>query len=148
MYVECLEILKGDDFREDFFESPVCPSCAESCYAACAGCARAVAVDEAVAVNSGADEVVYRCPECKFSAPEQAEMDFDAAEAAKSVDEYVGLHAEEKRIKEQLEAIKERLKVFAETRSKNLPAIFSTGSPRKRSEKFFIIRRNSPVQSD
>ena len=114
--VECLEVLSSD-FREDFLENSVCFSCAENYYAACVGCARVVAVDEAVAVNSGAEGVVYRCPKCKSSTPEQAEIDFDAAEVAGLVDEYVSLHAEEKRIKEQLETIKERLKTFAETRS-------------------------------
>jgi len=115
--VECLEALKGDDYRKDFLENLVCLLCAESYYAACAGCSRVVAVDEAVAVNSGADEVVYRCPECKSSATDQAEINFDAAEVAELVDEYVSLYAEEKRIKEKLDAIKEQLKAIAEARS-------------------------------
>jgi hypothetical protein len=116
--IECLEVLSGD-FREDFLENPVCLSCAENYYAACVGCARVVAVDEAVTVNLGAEEVVYRCPECKALAPEQAELNFDAAEVARLVDEYVTLHEEEKRIKEQLEAIKKRLKGIAEARSED-----------------------------
>jgi len=114
--VECLEVLKGDDYRKDFLENPICFLCAENYYAACAGCLRVVAVDEAVAINSGGQEVVYRCPECK-SAANQAEMNFDAAEVAVLVDEYVSLHAEEKRIKEQMEAVKEQLKAIAEAQS-------------------------------
>ncbi|MEJ7862154.1 MAG: hypothetical protein WKF90_11040 [Pyrinomonadaceae bacterium] len=115
--VECLEVLKGNDFRDDFLENPVCLLCAESYYAPCAGCTRVVAVDEAVDFNSGADELVYRCPACKSSATDQAEVNFDVEEMADLVDEYVSLYTEEKRIKEQLEAIKEQLKAFAETRS-------------------------------
>ena len=115
--VECLEVLIDDNFREDFRENSVCLLCVENYYAACARCSRAVAVDEAVAVNSGADEIVYRCPECKSSGTGQAEINFVAAEVAELVDEFVSLHAEEKRIKDQLEVIKARLKEIAETQS-------------------------------
>lgn len=115
--VECLEVLKGDDYRKDFQENTVCLLCVENYYAACVGCSRVVAVDEAVAVNSGGDEVIYRCLECKSTATDQPELNFDAAEVAELVDEYVSLHAEEKRIKEQLDAIKEQLKAIAEAQS-------------------------------
>lgn len=115
--VECLEVLKGDDYRKDFQENPVCLLCVANYYAACTVCSLAVAVDEAVAGNSGADEVVYRCPQCKSTATDQPELNFDAAEVAELVDEFLSLHAEEKRIKEQLDAIKEQLKAIAEARS-------------------------------
>lgn len=114
---ECLKALKDDDFREDFLENLICLSCAESYYAACAGCAKLVAVDEAAVIGSKAEEVVYRCPKCKSSITNQTELNFDAGEVAALVDEYVRLHAEEKQIKERMEAIKEQLKAFAETAS-------------------------------
>ena len=109
--------MKGDDYRKDFLDNPVCLLCAESYYAACVGCLRVVAVDEAVVVNSNGEEIVCRCPECKSSAKDPVEISFDDAEVAELVDEYVSLHAEEKRIKEQLDAIKEQLKAIAEAQS-------------------------------
>jgi hypothetical protein len=87
-----------------------------------------VAVDEAAIVKAGGDGVVYRCPNCKSSATNQVEVSYDAAEVAGLVDEYVSLHAEEKRVKEKMEAIKEQLKAIAEAQSDSKKPVVLAGS--------------------
>jgi hypothetical protein len=120
--------LNGDTYRKDYLDNSLCQSCVENYYAACAECLRVVAVDEATTVNAGGDDIVYHCPNCKSSATNQVEVSYDAAEVAGLVDEYVSLHAEEKRVKEQMEAIKEQLKAIAEAQSDGKKPITLAGS--------------------
>jgi len=126
--IECLEGLNGDTYRKDYLDNPLCQSCVENYYAACAECLRVVAVDEAAIVKAGGDGVVYRCPNCKSSATNQVEVSYDAAEVAGLVDEFMSLHAEEKRVKEQMEAVKQKLKEIAEAQSGGKKPITLAGS--------------------
>jgi predicted DNA-binding protein (UPF0251 family) len=89
---------------------------------------RVVAVDEATIVNAGCDGVVYHCPNCKSSTTSQVEVSYDMAEVARLVDEYVGLHAEERRVKEQMEAVKQKLKEIAEAQSDGKKPVTLAGS--------------------
>ncbi len=126
--IECLEGLNGDTYRKDYLDNPLCQSCVENYYAACAECLRVVAVDEATIVNAGCDGVVYHCPNCKSSTTSQVEVSYDMAEVARLVDEYVGLHAEERRVKEQMEAVKQKLKEIAEAQSDGKKPVTLAGS--------------------
>jgi hypothetical protein len=115
--VECLQILNGDAHQKDYLDNSLCRLCVENYYAACAECSRMIAVDEAAVIGSG-DEAVYRCPECKSTAaPNQPELNYAAEEIAELVDEYVALHREEKRIKDEMEVVKQKLKEIAEAES-------------------------------
>ena len=110
--VECLEVLNSSSLRKDYLENPLCQRCIENYYTACATCTRFIATDEATIGNE-----VFYCPECGSGSAKQVELDFTDEEVSRLVDEYVILHAEEKRLKEQMETVKERIKAFAETRS-------------------------------
>lgn len=125
--VECLQILNGDAHQKDYLGNSLCRLCVENYYAACAECLRMVAVDEAAVIGLG-DEAVYRCPECKSTAPNQPELNYAAEEVAELVDEYVTLHAEEKRIKDEMEAVKQKLKQIAEAQSGGKKPITLAGS--------------------
>lgn len=105
--VECLEAttepavnLRGES---------LCAKCAEDFYVACASCGGLIARDEAA---EGEDKPM--CAGCDVRragvAPEDAPAE---AEVEGLVAEYVRLHAEEKRIKERVDEIKERLKLAA-----------------------------------
>jgi len=87
-----------------------------------------VAVDEAAIVNAGDDAIVYHCPNCKSSATNQVEVSYDTAEVTGLIDEYVSLHAEEKRIKDEMEAVKQKLKEIAEAQSGGKKPITLAGS--------------------
>ncbi|MEJ7617059.1 MAG: hypothetical protein WKF30_08895 [Pyrinomonadaceae bacterium] len=84
----------------------LCAACVAAYYVACSVCRKLTARDESLS-----REELLCCLEC-FSAPAATES-LDEAAVETLVAEYVALQAEEKRISEQLEAIKERLKAAA-----------------------------------
>jgi len=114
--VECLAVLTGI-FQKDYRESPLCAACVESYYGACAACSRLIAIDEATATAATEGSANYYCPECNSDSAKQAELNYTDEEVARLVDEFVVLHAEEKRVKEQMEAVKQQLKEIAEVQS-------------------------------
>jgi hypothetical protein len=92
----------------------LCGACAESYYAPCAACGGLVPRDEALE-RGGAS----RCPACDLRAANVPPEDVPAeAEVDQLVAEYVALHAEEKRVKDRMEEIKERLKTAASVRQR------------------------------
>lgn len=92
----------------------LCGACAESYYAPCAGCGGLVARDEALK-RGGASF----CPACDLKAANVSPEDMpDEAEVDQLVAEYVALHAEEKRVKDRMDEIKERLKTAASARQR------------------------------
>ncbi len=125
--VECLQILNGDAHQKDCLDNSLCRLCVENYYAACVECSRTIAIDEAAVTGSG-DKAVYRCPECKSSASRQPELNYAADEVAELVDEYMNLHSEEKRIKDEMEAVKQKLKEIAEAQSGGKKAVTLVGS--------------------
>lgn len=100
-----------DSLRTRAGES-ICASCSEAYYIACSQCGGLVARDETLE-RDGAPH----CSDC-FSRPvvegESGNVDETIIETL--VEEYVALHAEEKRIKERMDALKERLKQAATAR--------------------------------
>jgi hypothetical protein len=87
----------------------LCAQCAADFYVACAACKGLIARDEAVE-----KEGKSLCADCDVRAAGVAPEDAPAeAEVEGLVAEYVRLHAEEKRIKERVDEIKERLKLAA-----------------------------------
>lgn len=91
----------------------LCAACVEAYYVACAACGGLVARDEALARDGGAP----RCADCHARpASEENFGEVDETLLGTLVEEYVALHAEEKRIKERMEALKERLKQAATAR--------------------------------
>ena len=113
---ECLKVLIAN-YRKDYREFPLCEACIESYYAACARCSLLVAVDEAAAVSATGGKTDYYCSKCKSGSEQQSKLDYPNEEVARLVDEFVMLHAEEKRVKEQMESVKQQLKEIAETQS-------------------------------
>ena len=113
--VECLNTPENANLR-DFQNNLLCAACAARYYVQCAVCSLYAAKDE-VAANESAAE--FRCPNC-FS-ERQTEMSFVADEeiVAGLVTEYLRLHAEEKSIKDRLEAVKEQLKQIADVQTQN-----------------------------
>jgi len=102
----------------------LCGACAEGYYAPCAACGLLVPQDEAVEKESR-----LLCAECAaaalpFVAPEDVP---DEATVETLVAEYVALHAEEKRVKERLEEIKEQLKIAASVRQRVAGAVTLSG---------------------
>jgi hypothetical protein len=104
---ECLAPIETQIAARD--GAPLCEECAASFYLACASCQGLIPREEAVA----RDGASY-CPDClaNLSASPTAPK-LGEAEVAALVKEFVRLHAEEKRLKERLEEIKEQLKAFA-----------------------------------
>jgi hypothetical protein len=105
--VECLEATTEPavNLRGEL----LCAKCAADFYVACAACGRLIARDEAVE-----REDKSMCADCDVRATGVAPEDAPAeAEVEGLVAEYVRLHAEEKRIKERVDEIKERLKLAA-----------------------------------
>ena len=98
---------------------PLCGGCVEAYYVECVACAGLVAADESVA----RDGASY-CAECaaRPAGAEGADVPGEE-EVAELVAEYVALHAEEKRVKERLDEIKERLKVAASVRPRSAGAV-------------------------
>lgn len=90
----------------------LCAECVAAYYVECAACGGLVASDEAHARDGRPF-----CPEC-FARPagEAGEGVVDETLVESLIAEYVSLHAEEKRIAERLEVVKEQLKKAATAR--------------------------------
>lgn len=117
--VECLEpatkILAGRRGET------LCPACAKNYYVACALCRGLIPQDEALT----RDDAVY-CSDCAAQGAQAADAP-DDSEVETLVSEYIGLHAEEKRIKDRLDEIKERLKAAAAARERVAGAVTLKG---------------------
>lgn len=119
--VECLETIAQPvvNLRGE----PLCAACAADYYVACAACGGLVARDEAAARDGKS-----LCANCDVRATGVAPEDAPAeAEVEGLVAEYVSLHAEEKRIKERMDEIKERLKLAALFRQRVANAVTLRG---------------------
>ncbi|MCA1629628.1 MAG: hypothetical protein LC774_04620, partial [Acidobacteria bacterium] len=101
----------------------LCSACAADYYAPCAACGGLVPRDEALD-RDGAS----RCPACDLKAANVAPEDVpEEAEVDELIAEYVALHAEEKRVKDRMEEIKERLKIAASVRQRVANAVTLRG---------------------
>jgi len=120
--VECLETA-GDGVTGRRGEM-LCLVCAKNYYVACAVCHGLIPQDEALTRR----DAVY-CADCDARGASQA----SAADAPADteidalISEYIGLHAEEKRIKDRLDEIKERLKAAAAARERVAGAVTLSG---------------------
>lgn len=97
----------------------ICHECAESYYVACSGCGGFIPQDESLSRG----ELAY-CADC-FSKP-AGETDIGAADETlieSLIAEYISLHAEEKRISDRMEVIKEQLKSAAAIRQREGNAV-------------------------
>ncbi|HZG53767.1 MAG TPA: hypothetical protein VEZ40_16810 [Pyrinomonadaceae bacterium] len=119
--VECLE--SATETVAGRGGETLCRECAKNYYVACALCRGLIPQDEALT----REDAVY-CAGCDAqgaragaaSAPKDAEVESLVAE-------YIGLHAEEKRIKERLDEIKEQLKAAAAARERVAGAVTLNG---------------------
>jgi hypothetical protein len=119
--VECLETLtervagrRGET---------LCPACAKNYYVPCAHCHGLIPQDEAHTHR----DAVY-CADCHAQGAERPAGDAPGdAEVDALVSEYIALHAEEKRIKDRLDEIKEQLKTAAAARERVAGAVTLSG---------------------
>jgi hypothetical protein len=119
--VECLETAT-EVFAGRRGET-LCAGCAKNYYAGCALCGGLIPQDEALTRG----DAVY-CSDCDARAAQVRPGDApDAAAVELLVSEYIGLHAEEKRIKERLDEIKEQLKAAAAARERVAGAVTLSG---------------------
>lgn len=101
----------------------LCGACAEGYYTPCAACGGLVPRDESLR----RDGASY-CPGCDLKAAHVAPEDVpDESEVNGLVAEYVALHGEEKRVKDRMEEIKERLKTAASARQRVANAVTLKG---------------------
>ncbi len=101
----------------------LCPACAKNYYVACALCRGLIPQDEAFTRR----DAVY-CSECDAQGARALGADAPSdAEVATLVSEYIALHAEEKRIKDRLDEIKEQLKAAATARERVAGAVTLSG---------------------
>lgn len=97
----------------------LCAVCAKNYYVACAACHGLFPQDEALTQT----DAVY-CVDCAAQAlGANAGEALDESEVESLVSEFIELHAEEKRIKDRLDAIKEQLKATAATRQRVAGAV-------------------------
>jgi len=118
--VECLEILTAPDaVLTGRRGETLCAVCAKNYYVACAACHGLIPQDEAFTQT----DAVY-CADCAAGALQANAGDaVDEAEVESLVSEFIELHAEEKRIKDRLDALKEQLKAAAATRQRMAGAV-------------------------
>jgi hypothetical protein len=101
----------------------LCPACAKTYYVVCASCGGLVALDEALR-RDGAT----LCADCDARASGVAPEDVPGEdEVTQLIAEYVRLHAEEQRVKDRLDEIKERLKTAASVRQRVANAVTLRG---------------------
>ena len=118
---ECLEAVSQP--VADLRGETLCGACAEGFYAPCAACGGLVPRDEALK----RDGASY-CPACDLKAANVSPEDVpEEAEVDRLVAEYVALHAEEKRVKDRMDEIKERLKTAASVRQRVANAVTLRG---------------------
>jgi hypothetical protein len=121
--VECLETVTADVVAGRRGET-LCAGCAKNYYVACALCRGLFPQDEARTHG----DAVY-CPDCDAQGAQalRATGAPDEAEVESLVSEYIALHAEEKRIKDRLDEIKEQLKAAAAARERVAGAVTLSG---------------------
>lgn len=125
--VECLKALAAAETLVDRCGAALCRACAAEFYVACAGCGRLAPRDEAAA--RPADASALLCAEC-FSAPADGGGPLPSdGEVERMVARYVELHAERKRIDEELDEIKDVLKRVAEARPRVANAVVLRAGP-------------------
>lgn len=101
----------------------LCTICAKNFYVPCAACHGLIPQDEALMRR----DAVY-CADCDSPGAQAVAGDAPGdAEIESLVSEYIGLHAEEKRIKDRLDEIKEQLKVAASARERVAGAVTLSG---------------------
>ena len=120
---ECLETVAADDALTARRGETLCAACAKSYYVACATCNGLIPQDEA----RTHDDAVY-CSDCEAQALRAKAGDVpDESEIDGLVSEYIALHAEEKRVKDRLDEIKEQLKAAASIRQRVAGAVTLSG---------------------
>jgi hypothetical protein len=97
----------------------LCAECVKAYYIACAGCGGLIPQDEALARSGGSSSGLACCADC-FSKPagETNTAAVDETLIESLISEYISLHAEEKRISERMEVVKEQLKMAAAGRQR------------------------------
>lgn len=91
----------------------LCAGCADLYYITCAGCVMLIPRDESLTRDD-----LLLCNEC-YAKPTSPSADASLLEDPESlISEYIALHAEEKRIKTRMEALKEALKEVAAARQR------------------------------
>jgi hypothetical protein len=121
--VECLETLT--ECVAGRRGETLCPACAKNYYVPCAHCHGLIPQDEALTRR----DAVY-CADCDAQGAHDPAAMADApgdAEVESLVSEYIALHAEEKRIKDRLDEIKEQLKTAAAARERVAGAVTLSG---------------------
>ncbi len=113
--MKCVECLKTTDALLTVRGGQaLCQQCAEQFYIACADCGELTPRDDAAQRD---DKPC--CPECLTAPPESTiAAPLSDAELAAAVAEFHRLNTEEKRVKEQLEAVKEKLRRHAATQQR------------------------------
>jgi hypothetical protein len=97
----------------------ICPECIKSYYAACSVCGGFIPQDEALSRN----DLIY-CADCFAKPADKAAAGTVNETLIESlIAEYVSLHAEEKRLSERMEVIKEQLKSAAAGRQREGSAV-------------------------
>ena len=116
--VECLETLTETVAGRR--GETLCSACAKNYYVACALCHGLIPQDEALVRQDA-----VHCAECDAQAAQVRAGDAlpGDAEVGSLVSEYIELHAEEKRIKDRLDEIKEQLKAAATARERVAGAV-------------------------
>lgn len=122
--VECMTAVGAGEALVDRCGAALCRACAAEFYAACAGCGRLVARDEALVRADAAADALF-CEECYRRPAGVAGVEAlpEDAEVERLVARYVALHAEKKRIDAELEEVKELLKLVAGARSRVANAV-------------------------
>jgi hypothetical protein len=120
--VECLEAVVAAEVVAGRRGETLCAGCAKSYYVACALCCGLIPQDEALARGDA-----VHCSDCDAQGTQAATDAPGDAEVETLVSEYIGLHAEEKRIKDRLDEIKERLKAAAAARERVAGAVTLRG---------------------
>lgn len=121
--VECLETVTESVVTGRRGET-LCAECAKNYYVGCSNCGGLIPQDEALS----RDDAIY-CSDCealalKTNAPKAP----DESEVESLVTEFITLHAEEKRIKDRLDEIKEQLKAAASARERVAGAVTLGGA--------------------
>jgi hypothetical protein len=120
---ECLETVAADAVVAARQGETLCAACAKNYYVACAACNGLIPQDEA----RTHDDTIY-CSDCEAQALRAKTGDVpDESEVEALVSEYIALHAEEKRVKDRLDEIKEQLKAAASVRSRVAGAVTLSG---------------------
>jgi len=121
--VECLETVTEAVVTGRRGET-LCAACAKSYYVGCSTCGGLIPQDEALTRGDAIYCSDCEAPDLKANAPDAP----DESEVASLVKEFITLHAEEKRIKDRLDEIKEQLKRAASARERVAGAVTFGGA--------------------